>query len=65
MEREEQRKIWTDKEMGIATLGGRWWENQTKTERLINNPRNMFIADFMAAPLKLPVSEARMEQEQE
>ena len=50
MEREEQRKIWADKEMGIAALGGRWWDNQTKTERLINSPHSMFIADFMAVP---------------
>lgn len=63
MEREEQRKIWADKEMGIATLGGRWWDNQTKTERLINSPHSMFIADFMAVPLKLPVSENGMKQE--
>lgn len=64
MECEEQRKMWADKEMGIA-LGGRWWDNQTKTERLINSPRSMFIADFMAVPMKLPVSETGMEQERE
>ena len=63
MEREEQRKKWVDKEKGIAALGGRWWENQTKTERLINSPHSMFIADFMAVPLKLPVSETGMKQE--
>ena len=30
MEREEQRKIWADKEMGIAALGGRWWDNRNE-----------------------------------